>query len=180
MYEHSAMEKKAIQQEIEKIGNAIWLNQHMFSNVTFESGFLGPSLFYSYLWLYTGNTNYLTRSELFLEKGLSLLNRNMFTRCYKTDSIDNHIAQVGRFLEFVKTHEIMNVDADDIIGSFDLVLLDLMNSKIKVGDFDIQSGALAAGYYYLSRSTNKGHVAEYLSILIRGLDASAVVDGSGN
>ena len=98
MYEHAAMEKKAIQQEIENIGNAIWDNQHLFSNSTFESGFLGPSLFYSYWWLYTGDKDYLMRSEHFLENGLSLLNMNKFERCYKTDSIDNHIAQAGRFL----------------------------------------------------------------------------------
>ena len=180
MYEHSDAEKKLVEQEIKRIERSIWDNQNIFSNPTIESGCLGPSLFYSYLWLYTGNKDYLMKAELFLEKGFSLVDVNRFKRVYSTDSLDNHIAQVGRFLEFVKMNEIMNVDADETLQSFDLILLDLMRSKINIGDFDIQSGALAAGYYYLSRTTNKEHTAEYLAMLIKGIEDKAVIDASGN
>jgi lantibiotic biosynthesis protein len=180
MLEPLLIERTSLHREVEKIEAAVWNNQALFSNATYESGFLGPALFYAYMWLYTNDTTCLTRSEHFLEKGLSSLDVHTFKRGYKTDSLDNHIAQVGRFLEFMKATGVMRLDADEIIASFDQVLFKLMMSKIDIADFDIQSGALAAGYCYLSRTTQTEQIAEYLSILVKGIDAKAVPDQQGH
>ncbi|NSL85856.1 hypothetical protein ECE50_003370 [Chitinophaga sp. Mgbs1] len=162
----------------EQIKKALEIKWEAIQNASYETGLPGLSLFYAYYARYTGDTQYFEKAEDFLIRGISSLDLANFKRIYKTDSLDAHLAHIGRFLEFTKAHKILEVDTGDYLSDIDSTLLELMQSKIAIGNFDINSGALAAGYYFLGRS--EGNVEAPLTLLVQGIENMAFTDEAGD
>ncbi|PSL50296.1 lanthionine synthetase-like protein [Chitinophaga niastensis] len=165
---------------IENIRKALEGKEAAIQNASYETGLLGLSLFYCYYAGYTGDESYFSRAEDYLTKGLEVLDLPNFKRIYMSDSLDSHLAHIGRFLEFSKKNKFLDLDIYDYLLGLDDTLSGLMKSKISIGDFDLNSGALAAGYYYLSRLDSNPAVAAHLSALVEGIREQALTDEAGD
>lgn len=152
----------------------------VLDNASYESGLLGLSLFYSYYARFTGDESWYALAEKYLDEGLDKLNSlSSFRRVYSTDSLDNHLANVGRFLEFSKKNGLLDMDTNSYLDSVDGILLQLMESKIALGDFDLNSGAFASGYYFLARSNSNPGLIEHGVALVKGIEEKAMKDEDG-
>lgn len=149
-------------------------------NASFETGLLGLSLFYSYYAIYTDHTRYFEKAEEFLLKGISSFDLSKFQRIHKTDSLDAHLAHIGRFIEFSKANRLLEMDTGDYLSDIDNTLLGLMKSKISTGNFDLNCGALASGYYYLSRTEHTHLINGHLTALVHGMEEMAFKDADGD
>lgn len=165
---------------VDNITAALNGKEEFIYNASYEIGLLGLSLYYCYLARYTGDETYYNQAEDYLVKGLGALDLPNFKRLYASDSLDSHLAHIGRFLEFSKRHNFLELDTSEYLKDLDKTLSGLMESKISIGDFDINSGAMAAGYYYLSRLPENPAVSEQLALLVRGIKEQAQTDEQGD
>lgn len=169
-----------IETQISNITAALEDKEEFIHSASYEIGLLGLSLYYCYYAKYTGDESYYGKAEEYLVKGLSALDLPNFKRLYASDSLDSHLAHIGRFLEFSKRQNFLDMDTQEYLQDLDKTLSGLMQSKISIGDFDINSGAMAAGFYYLSRLKNEPRVSEQLSILVHGIKDQAIKDEDGD
>ncbi|GAA3956272.1 hypothetical protein GO495_27510 [Chitinophaga oryziterrae] len=169
-----------IETQISNITAALEDKEEFIHSASYEIGLLGLSLYYCYYAKYTGDERYYGKAEEYLVKGLSALDLPNFKRLYASDSLDSHLAHIGRFLEFSKLQNFLDMDTQEYLQDLDKTLSGLMQSKISIGDFDINSGAMAAGFYYLSRLKNEPSVSEQLSILVHGIKEQAIKDEDGD
>jgi lantibiotic modifying enzyme len=167
-------------EHIEKIRAAldpIWM---MIHNASYETGLTGLSLFYFYYALFSGNRIYADRADAFIIKGISALDLPSFKPASTTDSLDAQLSHVGRFIGFVKFHRLSELDIDDYLLELDGALAMLMETKISGRNFDLYTGALAAGYYFLSRPENNQKVNDWLTTLVAGIEEGAEKDDDGD
>jgi lantibiotic modifying enzyme len=151
----------------------------MIQNASYETGLPGLSLFYFYYALYTGDEQYFLKAEDFFTRGIATLDLSDFKKIYGTDSLDGHLALIGRMIEFCRMNRLMDLDAEEYLLNIDSILSDLMRSKIDKGNFDLNCGAMAAGYYYLGRTTERAAVDRYLGTLVAGIEEKARTDADG-
>lgn len=149
-------------------------------NTSYETGLLGYSLYYAFLAKYKNDPSYIATAEAYFDRAIEALDITGFKRVYDTDSIDGHLSHIGRFIAFVNEHQLLSVDADEYLASLDGILFDLMKSKISIQDFDSLSGAMASGYYFLSRKKNGINVDEELKFLVLNLENFAHKDLDGD
>lgn len=169
-------------QLIDKITESLdkYSDEEVLKNVSYETGLLGYSLYYLYLSKYTGHQKYTTTAEEYFNKGLASFNPKTFQRVHGTDSLDAHLAHIGRYLIFCENNGLLSVSSEEYLLNLDQILFGLMKSKINIKDFDSGTGALAAGYYYLARLKSGSDVQEQLIFLINSIDEAAFQDDTGD
>lgn len=148
-------------------------------NASYETGLLGYALYYAYLSKYKDDELLAEKAAEYFQKSMAALDLKNFQRTYGTDSLDQHLAHVGRFLIFSSQHQLFDIDSSAYLTNLDSILYDLMKSKITIKDFDAGSGALAAGYYLLARSKSPLR-DEALSYLVSSLDNFAGRTSAGD
>ena len=67
-----------------------------------------------------------------------------YKRLYRSDSFDSHLSSIGRFLEFCKKYELIDIDTNEYLEETDHILARLMLTKTSIGDFNLNSGGLAS------------------------------------
>ncbi|WP_294239879.1 MULTISPECIES: lanthionine synthetase LanC family protein [Chryseobacterium] len=169
-------------QLIDKITESLekYSDEEVLKNVSYETGLLGYSLYYLYLSKYTGDQKYTTTAEEYFNKGLASFNPKTFQRVHGTDSLDAHLAHIGRYLIFCENNGLLSVSSEEYLLNLDQILFGLMKSKINIKDFDSGTGALAAGYYYLARLKSGSDVQEQLIFLINSINEAAFQDDTGD
>ncbi|HSY60301.1 MAG TPA: lanthionine synthetase LanC family protein [Cytophaga sp.] len=156
------------------------MQDEIFLNPTYEKGLLGFSLYFAYLAKYKNEQSYFSKAEECFEQGLGSLNLKDPVKGYIAKSLDYQLSQIGRFVEFATSHNLLNISASEYLLRLDDVLFDLMKSKVKINDFDSASGALAAGYYFLSRAKNGLVLEKQLSYLVNSIYDAALKDDDGD
>nr|WP_315034215.1 lanthionine synthetase LanC family protein [uncultured Chryseobacterium sp.] len=147
------------------------------SSPGYDTGLLGISLFYTLLYDDSKHTPYMDTAYEFFEKGLYAINSD-FHPTYINDSLDSHLGQIGRFIHFILQHpNYEGYDFTDYLNQLDQLLSSLYPSKVEKGDFDITSGALASGFYYLTRDNEVS--AEALAHIVRGIYNARKVSHKG-
>lgn len=169
-----------ITSHINNIARVLPQFEPLLENASYETGLPGMGMFYHYYAKFTGESQYYTLSESYLEKGIGYLDANNFRRIYGTDSFDNHVAHVGRYLEFAGKNNMLNWDTEEFLAGIDQLLPDLMKSKIAIGDFDTNSGAITSGLYFLSRSYTSDIARRQLALLVHGIREKALQDADGD
>src|SRR5581483_4676549 len=101
---------------VNKIEQVLTRHEHLLHNASYETGLPGLSLFYYYYAKFTGESRYYNLAEEYLEKGIACLDAGKFNRIYATDSFDNHMAHVGRYLEFAGKNNIIGWDTEDFLA----------------------------------------------------------------
>ena len=165
--------------EIAKIKNAIDLEVERLDDPSFETGVLGVALFYIFYSKYSNDHHYLRKAENLIVKALSKMDPEHFQKNYATDTIDNHLAHFGRLIKFCRQKNLIAFDVDDYLLGLDSILFDLMKTKITAGNFDYQSGALAAGFYLISRVDDVDGIKEKLAHLLVQIDKMSLSDSDG-
>ncbi|MCI5083409.1 MAG: hypothetical protein MRY78_17050 [Saprospiraceae bacterium] len=149
-------------------------------NASYETGLLGFSLFYAYLARFKDDEAYLPIAEEYFQKGMGALDIHNFTRTYNTDSIDAHLSHIGRFIGFCRRHKMLDFDAEGYMKQLDDILFDLLKSKVSIKDFDMTSGAMASGFYFLSRLKDGYPVEEQITYAIHSIENFAEKDKDGD
>lgn len=184
------IKKEMIKKEISNNDIIIYFEKKLeqaireMNDCSFDLGLPGVAIFYYYKYLYTQNEKYYDFYIELIEKNiktLSSISKKNFNIKYRTDSIDSHLSGFGRFLIFSKTKLNQGFDFGEILNYLDDILIPLMHSKIKIKDFDINSGAFASGLYILARykQTKDLKYAKELEALVEGLNESAIEHNSG-
>ena len=172
---------RTAKKHIERIADVLPQHEDSLENFTYEEGKMGLSLFYCYFAQYTGEDRYFQLAEEYFDKAVSLTKMSSkYKTIYKTDSIDCHFSNLGRFLEFAKKNEFLDMDTNIYLKEVDDVMYDLMKNKIKAGDIDLSSGAMAAGHYFLNRFNSNSLLRSPLEDLILGLEKNANKDEDGD
>ena len=165
---------------IHRIAVSISAGESCMKNSTFETGHLGTALFYYYYAAYSDRPSYINRANDIVERSLGSFTVGDFEKVYGTDSLDNHLSNIGRFIEFANSGKFIAIDPNSYLTNFDEILFQLMKTKMEVHDLDINSGALASGYYFLSRLKSSKACREPLEYLIGMLPKIAHVDIDGD
>jgi lantibiotic modifying enzyme len=171
--------RQHVESEIVRIKGAIDLKCDSTDDPSFEAGILGLALFYIFYSAFTDDKKYLDKAEGLILKAFRNLNAETFQRSYKTDTIDNQLAHFGRFIEFSKQNNLIAFDVDEYLLKLDSILFDLMKSKADLGNFDYQSGALAAGFYLIDRVDEVDDIREKLSYLLFKIEEKSISDSDG-
>ena len=178
LVESTSLSRAAV--HIQRIKEALERKWTSIQNASYETGLLGLALFYSYYADFSGEQGYKEKAEEFFQKGVASLNPMDFKRIYATDSLDGHLAHVGRFIGFCNTNGLLQLDANGFLEDIDNSLSQLMTSKIAMGNFDPNCGALAAGYYFLSRPRDLASINGHLGTIVSGITATAFKDRDGD
>lgn len=167
---------------IDNITNSIeaFSNDQLLQNPSYETGLLGFSLYYLFLAKYKNENSYIQKGEEYFEKAIASIDLKKFKKIYQTDSLDNQLSHIGRFIIFCKKNNLLDIASDQYLQQLDDILFGLMKSKITIKDFDSGSGALAAGYYFLSRLGGGVSQEEKLSYLVNSLDTFSFKDDDGD
>jgi len=172
-------ERNRAEAEIVKIREAIDLKCDGTNDPSFETGILGLALFYIFYSEFTNDKAYLDKAETLILKAFRHLNAETFQRSYKTDTIDNQLGHFGRFIAFNKQNNLIDFEVDEYLLKLDSILFDLMKSKASLGNFDYQSGALAAGFYLIDRVDEGDGIREKLSYLVLQIKEKSISDSDG-
>jgi len=179
MNNNNDTKRQRVELEIFRIKEAIDLKCDVVGDPTFETGILGLALFYIFYSAFTDNKKYLDKAEGLILKAFRNLNAETFKRTYNTDTIDNQLGHFGRFIEFTKQNNLIGFEVDEYLLNLDSILFDLMKSKANLGNFDYQSGALAAGFYFMSRVNEVDDIREKLSYLLFKIEEKSISDSNG-
>ncbi len=148
----------------------------LLKDSTLDGGVAGLSLYYFYYYSYTKNSENLELAEYYLEQCIAIVselaNDGEFTRSFKTDSLANHIAGLGKVLLFIQYKFDFGYDFSDYYEIIAAYLEPLVKCNLKEGDFDIHSGALAAGYFFLNyyHYTNDDFARQILLTIYQGIN----------
>jgi len=178
MYQDISKQKSL--ETIKKIAYSMEENSSLVNNISLDSGIIGKSLFYFYYSLFLDDPTYLDFARDIFNKGMGEFDIRKFEKLYTSDSLDCHLAGIGRFVEFCSHNKLLKIDTNAYLNQLDSTLADLMRSKIRIGDFDYNSGAVASGYYFLSRLQSNNEVKNYLSELVKGINDLALRDDEGH
>lgn len=168
------MVNKKIEYILECIKSELDTNLEQINNSSFDMGLPGISLFYYYYYLMTKDEKYLEKTFNLIEKSinnLSAITISDFQKKYLSDSLDNHLSGFGRFLIFLDNNLSIQLEIVELLNELDTILKPLLYSKLELADYDIDSGALASGYYFLSRykQTQSPKYKKYLIDIILSL-----------
>lgn len=124
-------------------------------DTTLEGGKSGLALYNFFCHKFYKQEIYKDRAEEQIEQCIEMLSEisasESFTSKFKTDSLSNHIASFGKTLLFAQYRFRYEYDFGEIYNNMSEILFDLNASSFKNKDFDINSGALSAGYFFLNR-----------------------------
>lgn len=157
---------------------------HKVDNAAFNMGLPGIALFYYYCYLHSRQSRCLDTFTSLIDRSINILSSitvHEFQQKYRTDSIDNHLSGFGRFLIFSQSKLDGELDIEEILNELDDLLIPLMYSKIQAEDFDIDSGALASGNYFLARFRQSGSskYRDLLENLVTAIDNSSKRTNTG-
>lgn len=124
-------------------------------NVTLEGGKSGLVLYNLFCHQFYKDESYRDQAEQQIDESIEILSEistlKKFKPDFKTDSLSNHIAGFGKTLLFAQYKFDYDYDFTGLYESISEILSDLTERSLKAGDFDINSGAFSAGYFFLNR-----------------------------
>ena len=145
-----------------------------------EEGPLGAALFYCYYAKYTDDSKYFELAETFLDKATSLISPESYNKKYRTDSYDRLLASYGMFFDFATKNSFLDINLNEYLNPIDEILINLMETKLRVGDLDCWSGALSTGRYLYSRLDSHEHLKNNLSNLVNEIENWSFCDKQGD
>lgn len=171
---------------IEYIKQSLDIDHSKIKSSSLNLGLPGISLFYYYYSAFSQRGDYKQLAEKLLSDSISNLSNSLsdsnFKISHKTDSIDNHLASMGRFLLFVENNLDHDLETESFLNDLDWLLLPLLKNKLINNDHDLESGSLASGYYFLARYKYSGDNPKFkviLSQIVESLIDSAIFHESG-
>lgn len=164
-------------EKLSELAEVLFKNIREFKSTAGISGDrLGVVLFLFYYARFTGedrfaDTGYQLLSELFDDIN-DEMERSNFT------SGGGGLAGIGWVMEHLAGQKLLEIDTDEILGDIDPFIGSVMIADVKESNFELLSGALAKGLYYLNRL----HVTDSrtaLAALADELEKVCVTDKSG-
>lgn len=148
---------EAIGHILYNIASRIETHKSKFSQLGLRDGVTGLSLFHYAMYRYTGLENYKDKGDQYLEKAFKKLNKG-----YISPILYREIAELGWFLQHCSTQGLGIEDPNSVLNDIDEMLYDVMKEEIANQNFDPITGALAYGYYFLSRLSSRPEIADII------------------
>jgi lantibiotic modifying enzyme len=146
------MDKKI--QALTDISKYLTENESIFddSDFSLETGKCGLLLFYYYQYKFTGNVEFLEKARHYLEDIIDKLESDIeeFQPSFKTDSLSNYISSFGKTILFIEQELDDYFDFGDLYGTLHESLIEINEQNFVNEDFDINSGALSIGHYFIN------------------------------
>lgn len=137
------------------------------NRVGLSDGILGLAMFYYYAYLYSNEEIYKEMIIPCVEQAITNLNA-----IYQTDDIDLEIIEIGEFLMFLVTKELIAAEEIEyILLELDELIEQFLLKSIVQRDLDYTAGSLKAGVYFLHRNS-KEHLCYALLECIEQLAVS--------
>lgn len=123
----------------------------VLNRVGLSDGVLGLALFYYYAYLYSNEEIYKEMIIPCIEHAITNLNAT-----YQTDEIDLEIIEIGEFLMFLVTKELIAAEeVEYILLELDELIEQFLLKSIAQRDLDYTAGSLKAGVYFIHRNTKE-------------------------
>ncbi|WP_426482156.1 lanthionine synthetase LanC family protein [Chryseobacterium sp. R2ACT005] len=129
-------------------------NLNLFKDGTVESGYLGLAVFNFFLHETYRDIKFLEQGELMIEHAIISISEQskneFFIPKYRGDTLLNLISSFGKGLLFIDKNLRYDYDFSSYYNQINETLKEIVEPALKSKDFDLFSGALAAGHYFLN------------------------------
>lgn len=168
------LERKELQEEVEKIARAILDNKLETNDIGFLSGESGIAFFFSILGSYSDNEEYLAVGI----KIISKIHEEIASGIHVNPTFSGGIAGYSWMLEYLDQQGIIAVDTDNLLEEVDEFLYTSMLDFLKKGNFDFLHGAGGIIVYFLRRisgdSKQKDKLSAYLHQAVNLLEVLSI------
>lgn len=165
------------------IDNCIVKYAESFKELSLDDGKIGLSIYYYYMHLYTGKEESLTKARDIIEDCIEGLENNIlnYKNKYLTDSLSNYLSGFGKGLLFIENHLDSYFNFSEIHHSIQHLLIELNSQNFINKDFDLSSGALACGTYFINHyKYMKDEICkEHLLDIVNEIDKNKQSDDHG-
>lgn len=159
------------------ITEAVAAQESRIRYANYSTGKMGLVLFYSYLAACSGEDGYRAKADRLFGEAISALDPGAFggngSLFYK------ELAEIGVALHHLETNGLLRPDAGGLLNLLDELLYPFMQQKMREGDLNEVTGALAAGQYFLTRLRTLPAAETYLRQLVRSIEEHARHDEQG-
>ncbi len=158
-------------------------NSEAFQDLSLDGGKLGLAIYYYFRYKAYGEEESLETARNTVESCINALEDCIinYSNKYLTDSLSNYLSGIGKALLFIEHHLDPEYDFTDIHYSLQELLIELNIQNFENKDFDISSGAMAGGHYFMNHFTyNKDDVSRnHLLEIVSQMQKSALSDDGG-
>jgi len=148
--------------------------EHVFTGVGVSAHLAGLSLYHYAAAQFNGSAAHRQQGGRCFEQAVELLNNDYISRYLYVE-----ISELGTALEICKQSGQYDSDTNELLNDVDEMVLTQMRADLAEKNFDPAIGALAYGFYYLTRLSSQPAVAAILEELCRELISLAFTDGRG-
>ncbi|PWK18081.1 lanthionine synthetase-like protein [Arcicella aurantiaca] len=160
---------------LDKIAECLTLPENKLSTFGYTNGLIGKVLFFTYYGAFTENNKYNDWAGKILSASIKKI-----TEPYEGRSFYKELAEIGIFLEYAKTNNIIEIDTNAILLGIDKIMEEVLEKAMKTEDFDPYTGGLMAGMYFVARSNSKADVEPILEKITLWLNLIAHTDAQNN
>ena len=164
-----------IGKNIADIAACLALPENQLQEFGYSGGLLGKALFFLYYGAYTEDNTYLRGAGKLLNQSISKL-----AGPYKGRNYYKEAAELGTFLEYMKTNGLVDDSSGKILSAIDEAQAKGIEEALTLNTFDPQNGALVGGLYFLARSRSSEAARCQLENLALALIALSLQDPCGN
>lgn len=112
---------------------------------------------------YYKNKNFYDKGEEIISNVIDDIIKGNLQEKRKRENLN----EFGIFMEFAVKHKLLNIDTNSFLEYFDEFIFEQMVDLLEKGDYDVASGALSMGYYFISRYNSKEGIKTYLNFLLK-------------
>ena len=162
---------------VSQMVEAITESSDRITRIGYGLGETGLVLFYSYLARYTGKSTYVKLAHRWFEHVVEAIDPKKYQGM--ASIFYRELSELGMVILFLNRHNLLHIDADQMLIKLDRMLEGFMYRKIEEGDLCLMSGALAAGHYFMYRLDTLPEAEQYLKDLVTGIRKNAKQNEQG-
>jgi lantibiotic biosynthesis protein len=160
---------------LDKIAECLTLPENKLSTFGYTNGLIGKTLFFTYYAAFTEDNKYNDWAGKILSASIKKV-----TEPYEGRSFYKELAELGMFLEYAQSNNIIEIDTNSILSGIDRIMEDVLDKAMETEDFDPYTGGLMAGMYFLARCNSKSEVIPLLEKITLWLNQIAKRDTQNN
>ncbi len=168
---------------LKSIDECLELYAESFKDLSLDDGKLGLAIYYYYQHKFSGKIEFLTKARNVVEICVESLESSIleYSNKYLTDSLSNYLSGFGKTLLFIENHLDPYYNFSEIHLSIQELLIELNVQNFENKDWDITSGALACGNYFINhyQYMNDDVCKKHLLDIVYEIDQNKLSDDHG-
>lgn len=156
-------------QKLDAIASCILLPENTLYDIGIKYGRGGTALFFFLYYRFTGHQKYYDQGEAILEEIFGSVNEG-----FARGLIADQYAELGKLIELLNATGMYPCDTNELLEGIDVLQQQHFETSRLTGDYDITTGALAAGHYFLVRYRSSPGFKEQLAAMVHWLGEIAI------